>query len=111
LPTNEGARIATESEKLPEKWLSRVRERGTGLTTEAHVASHDQAKELLLMGLRLAEGVDIERTEQLDPALLDHERIAELAVQDFLKREGNRLIATAAGRPVLNRLIAEIVRD
>jgi oxygen-independent coproporphyrinogen-3 oxidase len=63
------------------------------------------------MGIRLSEGVALDRIEELDAALLDHQRIAELSEQGFLVRKANRLIATAAGRPVLNRLIAEIVRD
>jgi len=111
LPAGNGKRIATESEKLPEKWLSLVRERGSGLSSDVEVRGPDQAKEALLMGLRLAEGVALDRIEHLDAALLDHRRIAELSEQGFLARRPDRLLATATGRPVLNRLIAEIVRD
>jgi oxygen-independent coproporphyrinogen-3 oxidase len=111
LPASSGARIATESEKLPEKWLSLVRDRGHGLVAESQVARSDQAKEILLMGLRLAEGVSLDRIERLDSELLAHERIAELVEQGFLKRTTGRLSATSTGRPVLNRLIAEIVRN
>ncbi|MFZ1990541.1 MAG: radical SAM family heme chaperone HemW [Alphaproteobacteria bacterium] len=108
LPAQDGGRIATESEKLPEKWLSLVREGGAGLVSDIEVAASDQAKEILLMGLRLAEGVALDRVDQLDATLLDHQQITELSEQGFLVRNANRLVATTTGRPVLNRLIAEI---
>jgi oxygen-independent coproporphyrinogen-3 oxidase len=63
------------------------------------------------MGLRLSEGVDLARVRALCTDLLDEARTHELIEQDLLARSGYRLTATRQGRPVLNRLIAEIVTD
>ena len=61
------------------------------------------------MGLRLAEGVDLARVRRLDPNLVNEDRAGELIGEGFLSREGEILRATHLGRPVLNRLIADIV--
>jgi len=109
LPAPDDQRIATESARSPEDWLARVGTSGSGLTVASKVARTDQAKELLLMGLRLAEGVDLARVRRLDPNLVNEDRAGELIGEGFLSREGEILRATHLGRPVLNRLIADIV--
>ena len=109
LPADGDRRIATETEKAPEKWLRQVRAQGHGLIVESAIDPREQAKELLLMGLRLSEGVSLTRVSALAPALLNDARIAELVEQRFLERNGDQLTTTRRGRPVLNRVIAEIV--
>jgi len=110
LPTTAGGRIATDTEKAPERWLARVEELGHGLVLEEPVAADDQARELLLMSLRLAEGSDLSRVRALASDVLDEIAIEELIAQGFLARHEGRLRATRKGRPVLNRVLAEIVR-
>ena len=53
-----GARHATATEKRPEAWLMRVETRGHGLVTDDVLTREEMADEFLLMGLRLAEGID-----------------------------------------------------
>lgn len=110
LPAADGGRIATDSEKLPERWLARVEQAGHGLLLEEAVSRRDQAKELLLMSLRLSEGADLSRVRALSPDLADEDAISALIADGFLARDRERLCATAKGRPVLNRVVAEIVR-
>lgn len=100
---------ATVTEKRPEEWLARVKGNGAALTQNDIVAPADQAREMLLMGLRLSEGIDPKRYETLAGAPLDDARIAHLAREGFLEHHGHRLRATRKGRLVLNALIAELV--
>ncbi|HSM97134.1 MAG TPA: radical SAM family heme chaperone HemW [Rhizomicrobium sp.] len=103
-----GKRIATMTEKLPERWQQAVSRRGHGVVEESEVANADAAREHLLMNLRLAEGIDLAAYEARWGTTPDMARVAELSEQGFLKTEHGRLIATPQGRLVLNRLIAEI---
>lgn len=102
-------RLATAAEKHPETWRSLVQTQGHGLIEQAVVTPAEQAREYLLMGLRISEGIELPRYERLAGERLDDSRIAGLEGLGLLRRQGNdRLVATPAGRRVLNALIAEL---
>jgi coproporphyrinogen III oxidase-like Fe-S oxidoreductase len=65
--------------------------------------------EVLLMGLRLAEGVGLARVHALAPDLIDQARLEALVDDGFLVQDGERLALTAKGRLLLNRLLEEMV--
>ena len=54
----DGRRRATMTEKRPEAWLMRVESLGHGQITDDLLTAEERADEFLLMGLRLAEGID-----------------------------------------------------
>ena len=56
--TRDGTRWATEALRAPEAWLEAVERQGSGTSLTAAVVPADQAVEMLMMGLRLAEGID-----------------------------------------------------
>jgi coproporphyrinogen III oxidase-like Fe-S oxidoreductase len=56
----DGQRIATSTEKNPERWAERVEAAAHGFTDETPLSPEEQADEMLLMGLRLTEGIDLE---------------------------------------------------
>jgi oxygen-independent coproporphyrinogen-3 oxidase len=85
-----------------------VSERGHGVVEDAIVSPAEQASEYLLMGLRISEGVDLERLAALSGKDLDEARIANLERRGFVSRCNERLAATPAGRRILNAVIAEI---
>jgi oxygen-independent coproporphyrinogen-3 oxidase len=60
------------------------------------------------MGLRIAEGIDLDRYEQLAGRALDPGRIENLKSLGLLRSDGARLKATSSGRRVLNAVIAEL---
>ena len=73
----------------------------------------DQAREMLLMGLRLTEGVEeagfaartgVRLDDALDPDVL---RLA--IAEGYLLRDDGRLVATGAGRLRLDALLAQLV--
>jgi oxygen-independent coproporphyrinogen-3 oxidase len=100
-------RVATQAERLPEKWLAAVEERGSSLTL-ADIPAEEAAREHLLMQLRLAEGIDLADYRARwgrAPAPSD---IARLSEQGFVAANNDILRTTPRGRLVLNTLIAEL---
>jgi oxygen-independent coproporphyrinogen-3 oxidase len=61
----DGARRATSTERLPERWAELVERTGSGWIEATPLAPAQEADEMLLMGLRLAEGIDLERLAAL----------------------------------------------
>ncbi len=60
------------------------------------------------MGLRLAEGIDLDRLAAIGGRVLDETRLSALISDGLVARNGSRLAATQDGRLVLNRLILEL---
>ncbi|MGB0496708.1 MAG: radical SAM family heme chaperone HemW [Rubricella sp.] len=105
----DGQRHATETALHPEAWLARVEQTGSGETLRVPLDAADQGIEYLLMSLRLAEGSDPARYERLSGTRLDPSRMQPLLDDGFLVLEQGRLRATEKGRPVLNRVLAELI--
>ena len=110
----DGARVATEAWRLPKAWLERVERGGSGERTRVTLTRAEQAEELLVMGLRLSEGVDLARLEAIAGAgpdhLFDRAALERLIGDGLLERREGRLAATAAGRQRLNALLVAILR-
>jgi oxygen-independent coproporphyrinogen-3 oxidase len=104
-----GDRHATATEKGPESWLTRVEGKGHGLTTDDVLTREESADEFLLMGLRLAEGIDTARYEGVSGRPLDPSRIAMLAEHGLLQTTpAGRLRVTLPGFPVLDAVVADL---
>ena len=104
----DGKRVATSSERLPERWREHVAREGHGIVEKNEIAPRDAAREHLLMNLRLAEGLDLDAYRARWGAAPDAERIAALQRAGFVTQSGARLAATPKGRLVLNSVIAEL---
>jgi oxygen-independent coproporphyrinogen-3 oxidase len=113
-----GQKVGTQTHRAPEIWLERVEKTGTGAKPFTPVEPADRRLELLMMGLRLAEGVPLARIAAeagmpWDQALpLD--RVARMERLGLLVLEGAEtgrgvLRATAEGRARLNGLLAELI--
>jgi putative oxygen-independent coproporphyrinogen III oxidase len=94
--------------KSPEAWLAAVATAGHGLEHDEALSPRESADEYLLMGLRLAEGIDVKRLAAIDGRILEEARLQALEAQGLLRRTADRLQATQAGRLVLDRLILEL---
>jgi oxygen-independent coproporphyrinogen-3 oxidase len=102
-------RHATATEKRPEAWLMRVETNGHGLVTDDLLNSEERADEFLLMGLRLAEGIDPRRYAALSGRPLDPRRIALLREEGAITVDaGGRLRVTQSGFPVLDAVVADL---
>ncbi|QGY00535.1 coproporphyrinogen III oxidase [Methylobacterium mesophilicum SR1.6/6] len=102
-------RVGTITERSPEAWLARVERDGHGIVETEMLSAADQADEFLVMGLRLAEGIDPARYAALKGRPLNGNRVGMLVGDGLLERRpGGRIAATARGAPVLNALVAEL---
>ncbi|THD37375.1 MAG: coproporphyrinogen III oxidase [Sphingomonas sp.] len=105
--------FATRRRRKPENWIEAVARNSHGIEVEDRLTSGERATEAMLMGLRLAEGIDLARIVTLGERpldmLVDTRATDRLADQGLVAREGNRLRATDAGMPVLNAILAEVV--
>ena len=102
--TLDGARAATETARAVPAYIRRVRETGTGIETREVLSPVEAAEERLLLGLRVDEGVPL-----ADLAALGLDKLGDLQAQGFVRVASGRLYATATGRPVLDRVISELV--
>ncbi|MDC9701173.1 MAG: radical SAM family heme chaperone HemW [Alphaproteobacteria bacterium] len=103
-------RYAASAFRLPETWLSMVEKNGIGLEQDVPLSPAESGAEFLLMGLRLVEGIDLDRYRRLSGTNLNPERIASLEALGFITRhKDGRLAVTVEGRAVLNRLIVELI--
>lgn len=102
-------KMATVTEKHPETWLEKVEQSGDGMIEQDLLGSDEQSDELLLMGLRLREGVDLARWQQLSGRDPDPEREQFLLEHGFIERLGNsRLRCTPKGMLVLDAVVADL---
>lgn len=107
--TLEDGRHATEIERHPETWLEQVMAKGHGLREDTILTSEEQGDEYLIMGLRLVEGIDIQRFERLSGRKLDQHRITALIDHGMVEMAGNsRLRATRNGFYVLDAVVADL---
>jgi putative oxygen-independent coproporphyrinogen III oxidase len=111
--TLDGAKYATRQHRAPEAWLDAVERNGHATRQRDTVAGPARGEEMLMMGLRLAEGVDslrfaAETGEALQSAL-DPERLDRLIDGGFVVLDERGLRATSAGRQRLNAVLAQLL--
>jgi oxygen-independent coproporphyrinogen-3 oxidase len=105
----QGNKLALVSEKHPETWLSRVEAEGHAGTDMEWLESEEQGDEMLLMGLRLREGIDPRRYAKIAGRPLNPHRINLLEEQNFIERLANgRIRATHEGWMLLDALVADL---
>lgn len=107
--TKDGVKRATVTERMPSKWLAAVEAQGHGLVDQETITRAQSAEEMMLMGLRLEEGVSLERYASLAGKPINPDRLIELSDDGLLQTNGDQLKATPAGRLVLNKLLGELL--
>ena len=103
-------RQATECYSNPQRWLDAS---DAGLTEKPReiLSSDDQASEFLMMGLRLKEGIDLQRYESLAGRSLSTKKITQMEDIGMISCESANLQVTAKGFMVLNAILAELLTD
>jgi putative oxygen-independent coproporphyrinogen III oxidase len=105
--------VATVRHRKPENWLEAVAAQGHGIAEARPLGRSEQASEAMLMGLRLAEGVELgelarrfglERAELCDPA-----KLAFYVEKGMCWQHGARIGVTPQGMPLLDGLLGELV--
>jgi putative oxygen-independent coproporphyrinogen III oxidase len=95
---------AIQRHKKPENWLSALARNGHGIVEEVELSASDEAREALLMGLRLREGVALESVA----GALNLDAVRALETQGLLALEQDRLRALPPGMLLLDAILAEI---
>ncbi len=106
--------FATRRHRAPEPWADRVERQGHGLVDDVRLVAPEPAREMLLMGLRLSEGIEAVRfAARTGTALEDalEPEILQAAIEaDYLSWRDGRLAATPEGRLRLEALLPALVR-
>jgi oxygen-independent coproporphyrinogen-3 oxidase len=104
-----GERHATSTERQPERWVQHVEADGHGLVESLPLSRAEQADEALLMGLRLSEGLDLERLAAVSGMRPRRRAVDELLGLGLIERCGeSRLRASRSGRIVLNEVVLRL---
>lgn len=108
-----GRLIATRRHRAPEPWAERVERDGHGTVEETPLEPADRAQEMLMMGLRLTEGIDptgfADRTGITLPDAIDRSVLGQALEEGYLAWRDGRLAATDAGRLRLDALLSALL--
>ncbi len=104
-----GIREMQECLRGPEAWRDKVQGQGHGLSVRQTLTGEESAQEYLMMGLRLSEGVSLQRYEELGAKALLPERIAQLSGDGFVVLKDDRMTVSPKGRLVLNTLTGALL--
>ena len=106
--TLDGLRWATEAPRTPGQWLAQVEAGDAGEVPRDLLTGSERALEYLIMGLRLSDGIDLERYRTLAGEQLNTNKIKGLLDIEMLKLTDRGIAATAKGRLVLNAVIRDL---
>ncbi|AWK86094.1 radical SAM family heme chaperone HemW [Azospirillum thermophilum] len=111
--TLDGEKRATRAHRAPEIWLERVERDGHGAAAPDPIERADRGTELLMMGLRLTEGVPRARLVEeagcdLD-GVVDAGGLARLVAGGFLEVTDSHVRATYEGRQRLNGVLRALL--
>ncbi|MDX2028102.1 MAG: radical SAM family heme chaperone HemW [Alphaproteobacteria bacterium] len=104
-----GGRYATDTHRAPSVWLEHVGKKGNGLRLCDALDDTTSKREVLMMGLRLAEGIaHADWQEKFGSALVNFiapEKTARLEKEGYLAASAATLQATLAGRQRLDAVL------
>lgn len=105
--------VATARHRKPENWLGAIDRQGDGIAETRELTASEQAAEAMLMGLRLAEGVDLAelsgRFALSESDLCDLGKLTLYRQQGLLWQERGRIGVTEQGMPLLDALLGELI--
>jgi oxygen-independent coproporphyrinogen-3 oxidase len=111
--TLDGQKLATRQHRAPEAWLDAVEREGHATRQRLEVEPSARLSEMVMMGLRLAEGIPAARfraeTGADLEAALDAQRLMRLIEGGFLALEDDRLRATPEGRVRLDAVLGALL--
>ncbi|MGD9809753.1 MAG: radical SAM family heme chaperone HemW [Sphingobium sp.] len=104
---------ATQRHRKPENWIDAVARNGHGCQSEAGLTTQDRAREALMMGLRLFEGVDLaalsRRLGVATDEMVDRSALTRLAKQGLVWTDADRLTVAPKAMLLLDAILPEIV--
>jgi oxygen-independent coproporphyrinogen-3 oxidase len=106
--TLDGQKLATECFSNPNRWLTGVKTHESERPREV-LTPHEKATEFLLMGLRVKEGISLERYKNVSGAPLSKDALDHLSDIGMVNVSGDRLIVRNQGVMVLNAVIEALI--
>lgn len=103
-----GGRYASEAERRPEAYISKVLALQSGWGDAARLEPLEVARELLAMGLRAGEGVDLRRVEVVSGTPVPRDKVAVFADKGWAVLEGAELRLTPSGRLLADAITAAL---
>ena len=101
-------RFATETPLAPLAWLKAVEQDGSGELRRDSITADERVAEFLLMGLRINQGVDLQRIPNLE---VYSNKINGLIRSGHLVTKDGHLSVTPDGQPILNAVLRELLDD
>ncbi|MEM9010109.1 MAG: radical SAM family heme chaperone HemW [Pseudomonadota bacterium] len=109
VPDGPGGRLATSEIAAPDGWLVAVEACGTGRKAAIALTPGERAEEYAMMALRTVEGMNLERHCSFAGRPLPGERMTALIEAGLLRQTEGRVSLTAAGQPLLNAVLRELL--
>jgi len=106
--THDRVRVATESQLRPADYIDAVRENGVGWIRDVQLTDEQSADEMILMGLRTIEGVDIEHVAKLRGRPINPDALTWLTNEGLIVVDRTRVRLAPAGRLLANQISAEL---
>jgi putative oxygen-independent coproporphyrinogen III oxidase len=111
-PGSHGRRLGrrTVRHRKPENFLSSLTRHGHGIVEESPLSPFEASDEALVMGLRIAEGIDVQAIADRFglPQIVDWNRVDRLVASGHLHRHGTRIALSASGKLLLDHILGEI---
>lgn len=108
-----GDYIATQNIKAPSQYVKAIKEKGLAYSKTEMLGNNEIAFEMLLLGLRLKQGMNIQDFENLTGQKLEefvnNSKLDLFLRQDFLLKENNYLKLTEKSYHLLNQIIEELL--
>jgi oxygen-independent coproporphyrinogen-3 oxidase len=108
--THSGSRFATEAVRNPGAWLAAI-EKETPDSSVTELTPREQAEEYLMMGLRVIEGIDLDRFALLCGSPVNPVAVERLVDIGMAQVSEGRLFVTDQGFKVLNAVIMDLLRE
>ncbi len=106
-------KVATRQHRAPEAWLTAVESAGHATRTRTALSGQERLEEMLMMGLRLTEGITrsaFRRELGAEPeSLLSLERLEAVSREGLVVLNDERIYATEEGRQRLNALLGYLL--
>ncbi len=101
--------MRTMRHRKPENFLSGLQRNGHGIAEEEKLDAREAADEALVMGMRLSEGIDVDRlARRFGQPLVSWAAVDRLVASGHLRRSGQHVTVSPRGRLVLDHLLGEV---
>ena len=102
--------VATATPRTPQAWFVSASKNDFARHYQARALSAQmRGNEMLMMGLRLAQGLCLERHRAITQHALDQKKIAALCAQGLVQQNHDYLRATPKGALLLDSIIAQLI--